>query len=73
MLGRLRMSTDQVRDEYINLGKKVFKKTKSFTKDGNFKASALEKAIKEVVRKYGMGGNSEELLLDERRDGICKT
>jgi hypothetical protein len=74
MLGRLRMSTDQARDEYIKLGKRVFKKTKSFsfTKDGIFKASQLEEAIKEVVGKYGVG-NPEELMLDPRPDGVCKT
>jgi hypothetical protein len=68
------MSTDQVRDEYIKLGKKVFEKTKSlsFTKDGIFKASELEEAIKAVVRKYGVG-DPDELMLDSRPDGVCKT
>jgi hypothetical protein len=73
MLGRLRMSTDEARDEYIKLGKNVFSKTKIFTKDGTFKASELEKAIKGVVEKYGVRGNSEELMLDQRTDKICKT
>ena len=72
MLGRLRMSTKQARDEYIELAKKVFGKKKAVIGDGAFKATKLEKVVKDVVRRYGGDSSLEEPMLDPRSDVVCK-
>ena len=72
MLGRLRMSTEQARDEYIELAKKVFGRRKGVTGGGAFKATELEKVVKDIVRRYGGDSSSEEPMLDPRSDVICK-
>ena len=72
MLGRLRMSTKQARDEYIELAKKVFGKKKAVIGDGAFKATKLEKVVKDVVRRYGGDSSPEEQMLDPRSDVVCK-
>ena len=72
MLGRLRMSTEQARDEYIELAKKMFGRRKRVIGDGAFKATKLEEAVKDVVRRYGGNNNPKELMLDPRSDIVCK-
>ena len=67
------MSTKQIRHEYIKLGEKVFSDTKWVTRDGAFKATGIEKAVKEVVRRYGGPNNPEELMLKLRPNVVCKT
>jgi len=53
------------------LAKQVFSERKSFIKDGKFKASNLEKAIKEVVEwKLGRGWAEEKMFTNE--NGACK-
>jgi len=54
MLGRLRMSTQEVIDEYEKLAKEVFRK-KHRRFDGSFRESILESCIKETVRAQNCG------------------
>lgn len=72
MLGRLGLTVDQALDEYGKIGKEVFEDRKSKGRDGTFKATALEKSIKSVVRRYGNATSdaSEDLKLAD--DGPCK-
>lgn len=49
LLGRLRLSVAEAIDRYRLLAKQVFSERKAHGKDGTFKASALEKAIKDTV------------------------
>jgi hypothetical protein len=58
-------------DKYRILAKRVFSEKKARGKDGTFKASNLEKAIKEVVEgKLGPGHIDERMFVT---DGGCKT
>jgi len=72
MLGRLRMGVETAIDTYNNLGKQVFSDPKrcQWRRDGKFKATKLEKAIKSVVREET--GNSEEPLLEVRDTSVCR-
>ena len=72
MLGRLRMTTEQARDEYIELAKNVFGRRKRVIGDGAFKATKLKEAVKDVVRRYGGNSSPEEPMLDPRSDVVCK-
>ena len=71
MLGRLRMSTDDALQEYTQLARFVFEEKKWKFQDGLFKATKLEEAIKKIVKKYG-GGSDTEDMLDRRDDSLCK-
>jgi hypothetical protein len=68
LLGRLRLSVPEAIDKYRILAKQVFSEKKAPGKDGTFKASNLEKAIKGVVeRKLG---SAEEKMFETEG---CKT
>lgn len=69
MLGRLRMTVSQCIDAYVNIAKDVFgDRAPSWTfQDGRFKASNLEKAVKDIVRDQAQG----EKMLDTRPES-CK-
>jgi hypothetical protein len=70
LLGRLRLSASEAIDKYRVLAKYVFSKRKAPGKDGTFKASKLEKAIKDVVEgKLGRGHADERMFMAEG----CKT
>jgi hypothetical protein len=57
-------------DKYRILAKQVFSEKKARIKDGTFKASNLEKAIKGVVEeKLGPGHANERMFTNDR----CKT
>lgn len=57
-------------DKYRILAEKVFSEKKARGKDGTFKASNLEKAIKDVVlEKFGPGHTEERMFTNEG----CKT
>ncbi|KAM3066473.1 hypothetical protein ACMFMG_012057 [Clarireedia jacksonii] len=72
LLGRLRLSVPEAIDKYRLLAKKVFSDKKSRGKDGCFKASSLEKAIKDVVEeKLGRGHTDEKMFIFNRSS--CKT
>ena len=66
------MSTEQARDEYIELAKNVFGRKKGVTGEGAFKATKLEKVVKDIVRRYGGDSSPEEPMLDRRSDVVCK-
>ncbi|KAF8538287.1 acyl transferase/acyl hydrolase/lysophospholipase [Trichophaea hybrida] len=72
MLGRLRMSTDEALTEYNQLVGYVFGERKWAFQDGHFKATRLEEAIKKIVEKYSLDGDTEEML-DSRDDSVCKS
>ncbi|KIJ50301.1 hypothetical protein M422DRAFT_159868 [Sphaerobolus stellatus SS14] len=69
MLGRLRMSINDVIDCYEQLTKTVFKATQ-VGRDGRFDHKVLEEVIKDVV-KHQVGTDEEGML--DNRDNACKT
>ncbi|KAJ7798552.1 hypothetical protein B0H14DRAFT_32821 [Mycena olivaceomarginata] len=72
MLGRLRMSVEDATKAYGQLSKEVFSDVKFHGSDGRFKASKLEKAIKQIVETYSASRNPEDSL-EDIRDNACKT
>ncbi|KIJ39564.1 hypothetical protein M422DRAFT_174934, partial [Sphaerobolus stellatus SS14] len=68
MLGRLRMSINDVIDCYDQLTKTLFKATQ-VGRDGKFNHKVLEKVIKDVV-KHQVGTDEERML--DTRDNACK-
>ena len=71
LLGRLRLSVPEAIEKYRLLAKQVFSEKKHFVKDGKFKASKLEKAIKEVVEWKLGEGRAEERMFTSTAEG-CK-
>jgi hypothetical protein len=71
LLGRLRLSVPEAIDKYRQLAKQVFSDKKPFVKDGKFKASNLEKTIKEVVEWKLGKGRAEETMFASGAEG-CK-
>ncbi|KAJ7347951.1 FabD/lysophospholipase-like protein, partial [Mycena albidolilacea] len=72
MLGRLRMSVEDAIKVYGELSKDVFSDVKPPGSDGRFKASKLEKAIKQIVRAKSASQNPDERL-EDTRNNACKT
>jgi hypothetical protein len=72
LLGRLRLSVAEAIDKYRQLAKDVFSDRKLWVKDGKFKASKLEKAIKDVVEWKLGKGQAEERMFVSRSEG-CKS
>ncbi|KAI5776949.1 acyl transferase/acyl hydrolase/lysophospholipase [Geopyxis carbonaria] len=73
MLGRLQMTIPEAIKQYSDLAERVFSQQKWLWQDGKFKATALQEAIKEVVRNYGVLEDPEETMLDDRSIEGCKT
>jgi hypothetical protein len=74
MLGRLRLTVDEAIDQYGQFARHVFSKKKRKGKDGTFKASKLEEAIKTIVKSYGVEKSVNEKMLDPRpANTVCKT
>ncbi|KAJ7845248.1 FabD/lysophospholipase-like protein [Mycena olivaceomarginata] len=71
MLGRLRMSIADSKEAYGRLAKEVFSDVKFQGSDGKFKASKLEKAIKQIVKTYSASHNPEDRL-EDIQDNACK-
>ncbi|KAJ7869067.1 FabD/lysophospholipase-like protein [Mycena leptocephala] len=71
MLGRLRMSVEDAKKAYGKLSKEVFSDMKSPGSDGRFKASKLEKAIKQIVGAHSASQDPEERMKDTR-ENACK-
>ncbi|KAJ7895905.1 hypothetical protein B0H14DRAFT_542649 [Mycena olivaceomarginata] len=71
MLGRLRMSVEDSKKAYGQLTKEVFSDVKFHRSDGKFKASKLEKAIKQIVKTYSASHNPEDKL-EDIGDNACK-
>ncbi|KAJ7860834.1 acyl transferase/acyl hydrolase/lysophospholipase [Mycena olivaceomarginata] len=57
---------------YGQLAKEVFSDVKFHGSDGKFKASKLEKAIKQIVKTYSSSHNPEDKL-EDIGDNACKT
>jgi patatin-like phospholipase/acyl hydrolase len=71
MLGRLQMSVAEAITSYGTLAERVFSSTKRIG-DGKFRASELEKVIKENVKEKL--GHPDALMMDPRPEGeVCKT
>jgi hypothetical protein len=74
MLGRLRLTVDEAIEQYGEFARHVFSEKKRKGKDGTFKASKLEQAIKKIVESYGVDGSANERMMDPRpADTVCKT
>jgi hypothetical protein len=72
LLGRLRLSVPEAIDKYRLLAKQVFSDTKRRGKDGIFKASSLEKAIKNTIEwKLGKGHADDRMFAADTPS--CKT
>jgi hypothetical protein len=71
LLGRLRLSVPEAINKYGLLAKQVFSEKKPRGKDGTFKASKLEKAIKDVVKEICEGGADEKMFVADNVS--CKT
>lgn len=72
LLGRLRLSVPEAIDTYRVLAKQVFSDKKAPGKDGAFKASNLEKAIKETIElKLGKGHADDKMFMADTV--LCKT
>ncbi|KAG8782385.1 hypothetical protein FRC12_020890 [Ceratobasidium sp. 428] len=54
MLGRLQMSVEAAITVYVDSGRDVFSETKMPWKEGTYKATNLERAIKIIVGRYGV-------------------
>ncbi|KAG8738520.1 hypothetical protein FRC10_006766 [Ceratobasidium sp. 414] len=68
MLGRLRMSVDQAITAYVQLAGDIFSETKLLWKEGTYKASNLERAIKIIVGRYGVPATEPAALESRERD-----
>ncbi|KAJ7789137.1 acyl transferase/acyl hydrolase/lysophospholipase [Mycena olivaceomarginata] len=71
MLGRLRMSVEDAKKAYGQISKEVFSDIKSKGSNGRFKASKLEKAIKQIVGAHSDSQDPQERMRDTRVDA-CK-
>ncbi|KAJ7840815.1 FabD lysophospholipase-like protein [Mycena olivaceomarginata] len=72
MLGRLRMSVEDAIKAYGELSKEVFSHVKPPGSAGRFKASKLEKVIKQIVRAKSASQDPEEGL-EDTCDNACRT
>ncbi|KAG9093323.1 hypothetical protein FS749_014584 [Ceratobasidium sp. UAMH 11750] len=71
MVGRLGMTTEQAMTSLARLANEVFSDKKTIG-EGTFKASKMEKALKDIIRR--VTGNENEPMLDKRADSReCKT
>jgi hypothetical protein len=68
MLGRLRMSTNECIDAYIQMSKRVFGQPQGFTSREKFNPQDLEQAIKDIVKRKT--GDENSSLMDR---ASCKT
>jgi hypothetical protein len=72
MLGRLRLSVDKAIEAYGTFASQVFSDKKQFWKDGMFKASNLEQAIKAIIEEST--GDPNARMFDTRPSSeVCKT
>ncbi|OBT54871.1 hypothetical protein VE04_04686 [Pseudogymnoascus sp. 24MN13] len=72
LLGRLRLSVPEAIDTYRALAQQVFSEKKAPGKDGTFKASNLEKAIKETIKsKLGKDHADDKMFMTGTMS--CKT
>jgi hypothetical protein len=71
LLGRLRLSVQDAIEAYNMLSRDVFGTRKLYFSDGKFKATNLEKAIKDQVEKTLGSGRRDERMLDAGVDA-CK-
>ncbi|KAJ7364045.1 FabD lysophospholipase-like protein, partial [Mycena albidolilacea] len=71
ILGRLRMSVEDTIKAYGELSREVFSDVKPAGSNGRFKASKLEKALKEIVRAKSVSQDPEERLEDTHKNA-CK-
>jgi hypothetical protein len=71
MVGRLGIPTKKATTEFASLAKDVFS-DKKIVGPGTFKASKLEKALKDIVREAT--GDEDEPMMNKRPNaGKCKT
>jgi hypothetical protein len=66
------MSVEEAVTAYGELSKEVFSDVKTQGSDGRFKASKLEKAIKQIVAAHSASHSPEEEMKDTR-ENACKT
>jgi hypothetical protein len=65
------MNVEDSKEAYGQLVKEVFSEVKFQGSAGKFKASKLEKAIKQIVKTYSASQNPEDRL-EDIRDNACK-
>jgi hypothetical protein len=72
MLGRLRLSVDEAIEAYGTFASQVFSDKKQFWKDGMFKASNLEQAIKAIIQ-VSTGDPNARMFDPGPSSEVCKT
>ncbi|KAF8593831.1 FabD/lysophospholipase-like protein [Ceratobasidium sp. AG-I] len=73
MLGRLRMSIDEAIAAYEKLGEEIFSPKKWWWKEGRYKATNLERAVKRIVgESQSRGETREDGECGEAKDSILK-
>jgi hypothetical protein len=62
-------------NHYSQFAKRAFSERKWKGQDGVFKATNMEKAVKDTVRSSGLEGSTEEWMIDTRTEDqvVCKT
>jgi hypothetical protein len=65
------MSVEDSKKAYGQLTKEAFSDVKFHRSDGEFKASKLEKVIKQIVKTYSTSHNPEDKL-EDIQDNACK-
>jgi len=74
LLGRLRLSVSEAINTYRALAKQIFSEKNNTGKDGTFKASNLERAIKETIElKLGEGHADDKMIMTDNMSENCKT
>jgi hypothetical protein len=58
------MSVSEAIKAYVSLSKKIFSEHKPMWKEGKFKATLLEDAIKDIVSKYSENRDPETRMFD---------
>ena len=78
LVGRLGLSAEEALLEYASLAGRVFSERKAKGQDGTFKATNLEEAVKDVIKRKGgpgrqPGGDPNLALLDPANGhGTCR-
>lgn len=73
LLGRLRLSAAEAIEAYEELAGKVFSEKKAPGKDGTFKASKLEEAVKSVLEARLGKVHADDRMYEEGITNDCRT
>lgn len=69
MLGRLRMSTAEALELYIQIAERVFGLPSKEYQEGTFDGTTLENMLKEMIAARSPSGDPDERMLDINAEG----